>query len=580
MAGGISFRTERCGVGRALLIATLCALLAACEPARSLDEHMAAADALVRAGRLDEALLELNRAVKAAPDAPEPRRVLAEVYVAAGRGDLAEVSLEQALRRGTAPAAVRVTKARALVAQRDWTRVLAEVDVEAGEPSQRSALLLARAEAQLGVGRGPNDATVARAFALVFAELGGEQAGNEDDARVAARLAELADVPAIARARAHTECGRAARTTIEWRPLDVRSDEVLHVSPGSALATPAAAAAVARDGARVEIEAATYRGGVAVWAQKRLHIVGVGGRPVITANGRSVEKRDIWLFTGDDVAIENVELSGARAVSEKHGAAIRHVGSGLTLRHVFLHDNENGLMTGNNRPDSEILIDHSEFAHNGDNEGYAHNLYVGYAKALVFRGSYSHASKGGHLLKSRAAATTIEASRLSDEDGSGSYVIDTPNGGVVRIVGSLLERGAGAVNHTLLSYGSDGLRYPENSLLVVNDGVYNHDPRAIAVHNHVAVGARVVNVVFAGAPIVQLSGEGSVTTTLTWPDNGLADPRALDFSPNADSDVVDAGTETEAEAAVPLLEYVHPVAYRHRLRVAQIDIGAYERCGL
>ena len=94
---------------------------------------------------------------------------------------------------------------------------------------------------------------------------------------------------------------------------------------------------------------------------------------------------------------------------------------------MFLHDSENGLLTGNNRPEAEILIEHSEFARNGDGEGFAHNLYVGYSQALTFRGSYLHASKGGHLLKSRSVSTSIEYSRLSDEEGTGSYVVDVPN---------------------------------------------------------------------------------------------------------------------------------------------------------
>jgi hypothetical protein len=63
-------------------------------------------------------------------------------------------------------------------------------------------------------------------------------------------------------------------------------------------------------------------------------------------------------------------------------------------------------------------------------------------------------------------------------------------------------------------------------------------------------------------------------------DHGLADPRSLDFAPNAHSLVVDAGIELDGERDVPTLEYVHPVAYRKRQRVARIDIGPYERCGL
>ncbi len=66
-------------------------------------------------------------------------------------------------------------------------------------------------------------------------------------------------------------------------------------------------------------------------------------------------------------------------------------GSGLTLRNVYLHDNENGLLTGNRHTESNtVLIEYSEFANNGDDRGFAHNIYVGRSKRFEMRYSYSH----------------------------------------------------------------------------------------------------------------------------------------------------------------------------------------------
>jgi hypothetical protein len=62
--------------------------------------------------------------------------------------------------------------------------------------------------------------------------------------------------------------------------------------------------------------------------------------------------------------------------------------------------------------------------------------------------------------------------------------MDVPNGGAVTVVGSVLEKGSGAVNHALISYGAEGLRYADNRLSVANDSVYNRDPRGIAIRNH------------------------------------------------------------------------------------------------
>ncbi|MEQ8783518.1 MAG: hypothetical protein RIE06_27970 [Roseibium album] len=99
------------------------------------------------------------------------------------------------------------------------------------------------------------------------------------------------------------------------------------------LKTPAQAAVAARDGDVVEIDPGTYAGGVARWPQNRLTVRGIGGKPVVTADGRSIDRRDIWLFTGDEITVENVALSGARSLWGKR-AGIRHIGmwTGFEIR--------------------------------------------------------------------------------------------------------------------------------------------------------------------------------------------------------------------------------------------------------
>ena len=107
------------------------------------------------------------------------------------------------------------------------------------------------------------------------------------------------------------------------------------------------AARSAPDGATIEIDAKDYPGGVAEWRQNHLTVRGVGGRPHISADGKSVEERDVWLFSGNDVTVENVEVSGGRSRANKNGAAIRFISENLVLRHVYLHDSQNGVMAGN-----------------------------------------------------------------------------------------------------------------------------------------------------------------------------------------------------------------------------------------
>lgn len=238
-------------------------------------------------------------------------------------------------------------------------------------------------------------------------------------------------------------------------PIDVAA-RTLRVGPSAEYATPSAAAAAARDGDTVMIASGDYRGDVAVWSANRLRIVGGDPRPHILADGKDAEGKGIWIVRGEETTIDNVEMSGAR-VPDRNGAAIRVEGRNFTLRRSFLHDNENGVLTGGN-PTSEITIERCEFARNGNGEGLTHNLYVGTVAKLTVTGSYLHHAVGGHNLKSRAATSIVSDNRLADEaDGRASYEADFPNGGRVTLAFNIFQKGPSAENATLVSYGAEGL---------------------------------------------------------------------------------------------------------------------------
>jgi len=225
----------------------------------------------------------------------------------------------------------------------------------------------------------------------------------------------------------------------------------------------------------VEIEAATYAADVAVWRANRLTLKGVGGRPHITGDGRHAEGKGIWVIKGDDVTVENVEMSGAR-VPDGNGAAIRAEGRNLTLRRVYLHDNENGLLGGKPAGGSLTLVEYSDFARNGTGDGQTHNMYVG-SDELVVRGCYLHHARSGHQVKSRAATTRILYSVLADgPDGNSSYLVDVPNGGRAFLVGNLLQQGPRTENFHLVSYGHEGIRHPRNALVVRDNTFVNDRP--------------------------------------------------------------------------------------------------------
>jgi len=155
---------------------------------------------------------------------------------------------------------------------------------------------------------------------------------------------------------------------------------ILRVGPQLAIRTIAAAAALARDGDIIEIEAGDYMGDVAIWTQNKLTLRGVGGRPRLIAAGASAEQKAIWVVRGGDITVENIEFTGAR-VPDKNGAGIRFERGRLIVRNCHFHDNENGILTGGG--DGELDIEDSEFGHNGRSEGHNHNIYIGRSRSCA-----------------------------------------------------------------------------------------------------------------------------------------------------------------------------------------------------
>lgn len=281
---------------------------------------------------------------------------------------------------------------------------------------------------------------------------GGAQAAGTAPSRASVPVASVPVLPAI------------------QAPLDIAS-RTLRVGQAAEYATPSAAAAAARDGDTVEIDSGDYRADVAVWNANRLRIIGADPRPRLFADGKDAQGKGIWVIRGDDAVVENVDMSGAR-VADRNGAAIRVEGRNFVLRNAYLHDNENGLLTGANAT-SEIVIDHCEFARNGGGEGLTHNLYIGNVARLTVSNSYLHHAVGGHNLKSRAMSSTLTDNRFADEaDGRASYEADFSNGGRVTLAFNIFQKGGSAENTTLVSYGAEGLSGDGQHQLVVKGNTF------------------------------------------------------------------------------------------------------------
>lgn len=250
----------------------------------------------------------------------------------------------------------------------------------------------------------------------------------------------------------------------------------MSVGPGEKVTTLTEAARLAKDGEVVEIRPGDYRGQPAVWTQNNLLIRGAGQRPVMLAEGQSAEGKAIWVVRGGKVTIENIEFRGAR-VASLNGAGIRFEKGSLTVRSCAFFDNEMGILTAN-IPELSLEVIDSEFGDAPRHKGDLHHLlYVGAIGKFVLRGSRFHNGYLGHLVKSRARENHVLYNMLVDgAGGRASYELEFPNGGLAYVIGNAIGQSAGTDNPTLVSYGAEGPRWPDNALYMAHNTLINDAP--------------------------------------------------------------------------------------------------------
>lgn len=230
----------------------------------------------------------------------------------------------------------------------------------------------------------------------------------------------------------------------------------LNVCPsGCTYSLPSQALSAATAGDTIQIASGTYNDCMYI-TKDNITVAGVGTMPAMT--GKVCGQKGIIVTAGKNAVIRNLELYGA--TDNENYAGIRHdaAGSNLTLDNVYIHDNDDGLLSS--ASGDTVLIQNSKFYNNGMNasSGMAHNMYIGPSASFTFKNSQSlHAKLGGHDLKSRAAKTIVDGSVIATVDGVDSRCMDISNGGQVTITNSVIEKGPNSENNDLIGYGPEGL---------------------------------------------------------------------------------------------------------------------------
>jgi hypothetical protein len=385
----------------------------------------------------------------------------------------------------------------------------------------------------------------------------------------------------------------AATILMAFAGVTSASAATLSVGPGKTYAKPCAAIAVAKDGDVIEITGnTTYSGDVCSINRNNLTIRGVNGRPKIDAAGKNAADKGIWVVNGNNLTVDNVEMYGAK-VMDANGAAFRLQGTNFTLRNSFIHDNENGILANANT-NSDILIEYTEFGHNGGGTGQTHNLYIGHVKSLTFRYSYSHDANVGHNLKSRADTNMIAYSRFSSTppgqtgstaSGQPSYEIDLPNAGTSYIIGNVIEQPAANQNATIVAYGEEGASNIGSDLYVVNNTFLNDygDGTFLFVSGKVPTPALIQNNIFGGIGTLTTQASAIQKSNYRSVAPGFVNRAGWDLHPTASALVINAATDPGKSAKgvslLPVAQYKANASGEARPVAGQLDIGAYEATG-
>lgn len=367
----------------------------------------------------------------------------------------------------------------------------------------------------------------------------------------------------------------------------------LQVGPGKTYAKPCLAIAAAAAGDVIEVDAAgsaNYKGDTCAWSTNNLTIRGVNGRPKLDITGTTpAQQKGLFTISAVNATIENLEFTGAAisVAAGNNGAGIRHQGTNLTVRGCYFHDNQNGILgspatanTGN------VLIESSEFEHNGAGDGFSHAMYLGNYAQFTLQYSYSHRGNVGHLVKSRGNVNRILYNRLTDEvSGASSYELNLPNAGTSYVIGNVIQQAATTQNPALIAYGEEGVPagYDAHLYVVNNTFLNNRAAGGTFINNATTTPAVITNNIFYNAGTI--TSQASAMQTSNFVSATMGDPKfaavaTYDVRLLAGSPAIDKGTDpgsASGQALQAVEQYLHPTGHESRgISGSAVDVGAYE----
>ena len=212
--------------------------------------------------------------------------------------------------------------------------------------------------------------------------------------------------------------------------------------------------------------------------QDDIEIIGEKG---VVFDNAAVDEKAALVLTGNNVLVENIECRNIQ-VSDKNGACIRFEGSNLTIRNLYAHDSQSGVMTSDNA--GIVKIEYSTFERLGgkaQGEGYAHGMYIKADELFFFKSKILSTKGEGSGIKSRSKKVVIESSLLASMDAKDSRLVDMANYGELIIKNSILQQGSHTSNSQLLAYGLETnitSEFEVNRVELVNNIIFFYNSKS------------------------------------------------------------------------------------------------------
>jgi acetyltransferase-like isoleucine patch superfamily enzyme len=203
------------------------------------------------------------------------------------------------------------------------------------------------------------------------------------------------------------------------------------------------------NGSQIYLKAGIYTKGIYI---KASNIAIIGEENVIFDNA-AVNGKAALVLTGDNVLVESIECRNIY-VRDLNGACIRFEGENLTVRDVYAHDSQSGIMTS--RSDGYLHIEYSTFERLGgkaSGRGYAHAIYANVGEFIFSHSKVLSVGKEGSGLKTRSRKTIVKHSLLASLEAKDSRLIDAASYGELIIHDSILQQGVNSSNSQLIAYG-------------------------------------------------------------------------------------------------------------------------------